>query len=112
MHFSQFIRFLLFSFMFLFVVGAEAQAGQKPQNAHHCICWQPSGGQRKRSELTSNVIQCVLLIYTWLCITHQILDLGHFYINNQEGDFQQYQTSLDGMVNIFLGKRPGHHTLT
>lgn len=46
--------------MFLFVVGAEAQTGQKPQDAHYCICWQPSGGQRKRSEISSEINLCVL----------------------------------------------------
>ncbi len=55
--FCPFIKSLSLS-----VVGAEAQTGQKPQDAHYCICWQPSGGQRKRCELSSDISRCVMHI--------------------------------------------------
>lgn len=72
--------------MFLCVVGAEAQTGQKPQDAHYCICWQPSGGQRKRCELSSDNSQWILHDISSYVLPNEynIWDLD---IENQVGDF-------------------------
>lgn len=51
------LLFCIVCFTNLFAAGSEAQAGQKPQDAHYCICWQPSGRQRKGSESSPDLNQ-------------------------------------------------------
>lgn len=76
----QLMSFLCWFAVFLsFVVGTEAQTGQEPQDAHNCICWQSSGGQRKRSEPSFHRVLHIiqecndLLAISWYCLVNLLL---------------------------------------
>lgn len=52
--------------MLLFVVGSEAQTEQKPQDANHCVCWQPGGGQWQGGEFDYDVSRLAYLFWYYI----------------------------------------------
>lgn len=86
-------------FLFFFAAGTEAQTRQKPQDAHYCFCWQPSGGQWKRCKLR---LWFTLECFSWYlcCVSPKMTRDVSLTSKKHEGDLEPSQ-NLKKYVSIW-----------